>query len=86
MSVTYQSPSSPIVKELIAAGIIPENCVKWALDVSANSVVVIRSEVLVTEEQFRKIADALLAHHIEAKNLQRTTFLEIGTGRSVTAE
>lgn len=54
--------NNPIVKELVDAGIIAPECRKWHLVAEVNSAVKVVSEVFVTEEQFRKIADALLAN------------------------
>ena len=56
------NPSSPIIQELIAAGIIPPMCHSWRLIVDVGEPVKAISEVFVTEEQLRTIADLLLKH------------------------
>ena len=55
----------PITQELISAGIIPERCVKWTITSSIHDTLRITAEVLVTDEEYRKIADALLANKEE---------------------
>lgn len=60
---------NPMIRELIEAGIIPKNCSKFSLIIDAASVVTVRSEVFIEEEDFRKIADALLRSDEEGRQL-----------------
>ena len=53
---------SGLVTELIDAGIIPAQCRKWELIADANSVLIARSEVIVTPEQMEAVKAALLRH------------------------
>lgn len=61
------SSHSPIVKALSDEGIIPARCFNWTLTVKAGDVVRIRSEVYVTEAEFRRIADLVMAHRESCK-------------------
>lgn len=59
--------SSSIVKELVASGIIPPACFRWSLISEAGGVIKIVSEVFITEQQFRDVADALMRNREEAR-------------------
>lgn len=64
--MAYNSIGSPIVKELLAAGIIPPNCRTFSFELKAGCLLRASYEVIITEEQFRKIADVLIADGMDA--------------------
>jgi hypothetical protein len=63
----------PVIKELTKAGIIPQRCRRCVIDMGVYQAVTVTSEVLVTEEEFRAIADALIAHK---ETLQHRTLVQ----------
>ncbi len=74
--------NSKIVAELIEAGIIPRHCSKWEMVADVKDAVRIRSEVFVTEEQYRQIADALLRNKTEARAAVQLTVRSLERGPS----
>ena len=68
--MSYVSAHNPIIMELIEAGVIPKQCRKFTIEAKIGTPVVITSEVFVTEEQFRVIADSLKRHGKDAARLQ----------------
>ena len=61
---------NPIIKELMAAGIIPPQCYQWSIEAQAGGVMTMKIETFLTEEQFRKIADIFLAHKDDPSLIQ----------------
>jgi hypothetical protein len=65
-----------IVRRLIEAGIIPQECTKFSLTVKYDEPIRIASECFVTEEQMRVIVDALIENPEEARRIAHTTILK----------
>ncbi len=55
-----------IVEDLLAIGIIPQDCARWTVDAVAGGVVTMTAEVFISEKQFQLVADALLKNRDEA--------------------
>lgn len=68
--------NNPIVKALINAGIIPQRCLRFTLELEIKNPIKITSVVYATEEEFQTIADALLAHPEAAKDFVHKTFFK----------
>ncbi len=84
MSVVVFTQQSQIIKDLIEAAIIPANCTDWSLEAKAHSVLVMRTEVIVSTEQFEKIARVLMDNSAESKSA-RETIVRSFDGKVLTA-
>jgi len=65
-SKAVSANGSETVKALVAAGIIPPECVRFELLISPNRAVTMCFEVYATEEQLQAIGDALKRYPEEA--------------------
>jgi len=78
-------PASKLVKALLDAGIIPAQCTRFDLHISFDDVIRATYEVIVSEEQFEKIAATLKDNPEEAKAFARALLAErpraLGQGR-----
>ena len=67
----FVSNTSKAIKELIEAGVIPQECRRFELVAEPMKPVIMRYEVMATEEQMQKIADALIRNPEDAREIVR---------------
>jgi hypothetical protein len=68
--------NSKAIKELIAAGIIPPECIRFELLAEAGETVRLRYEVHASEDQIQQIADALKRNPEETREMARSIVLK----------
>jgi hypothetical protein len=62
----FSAQSSKIVRDLIAAGVIPADCVRFRVTVEINQAVVIETTRYAAEAELRAIANTVIAHPEES--------------------
>jgi hypothetical protein len=69
--------NSKAIQEMIAVGVIPQNCQKFEMLSDAEGAVLFKYEVFATEEQVQQIADALKRNPEEAQRITRTVLFGV---------
>jgi hypothetical protein len=74
--------NNPIIKQLIDAGVIPQECTRFSFEANVKDVMRITAECFATGEQVKAIADALMSNPQVAKEIARTIIFRSQDGSS----